>query len=64
MKVVLITMPAPQRPVCMVSRQRYRVRDDGFMYVLNEIRAPSSTSRLREAVASCPNGASPLRSNP
>ena len=44
--------------VCMgIAPEIFEVRDDGFMYVLNENPGPEFDERLREAVASCPNGA-------
>jgi len=44
--------------VCMgIAPEVFEVRDDGFLYVLNENPGPEFDGRLREAVASCPNGA-------
>jgi ferredoxin len=40
-----------------IAPEIFEVRDDGFMYVLNESPGPEFDARLREAVASCPNGA-------
>lgn len=44
--------------VCMgIAPEIFEVRDDGFLYVLNEHPDPSLEAKVREAVASCPNGA-------
>jgi ferredoxin len=44
--------------VCMgIAPEVFEVRDDGFLYVLNENPGPEFDARLREAVANCPTGA-------
>ena len=44
--------------VCMsIAPEIFEVRDDGYMYVLNEHPGPEFEKRLTEAVAGCPNGA-------
>lgn len=44
--------------VCMsIAPEIFEVRDDGFLYVLNEAPAQEYAARVREAVTSCPNGA-------
>ncbi len=44
--------------VCMgIAPEIFEVRDDGFLYVLNENPGEQFDERLREAVASCPNAA-------
>ena len=44
--------------VCMsILPEVFEVRDDGFLYVLDENPGAQFDERLREAVASCPNGA-------
>ncbi len=44
--------------VCMsIAPEIFEVRDDGFMYVLNEEPGTEFDARVREAVASCPTGA-------
>lgn len=44
--------------VCMgIAPEVFEVRDDGFLYVLNDNPGPEMDAQLREAVASCPNGA-------
>ncbi|MHB1969269.1 MAG: ferredoxin [Acidimicrobiales bacterium] len=44
--------------VCMgIAPEVFEVRDDGFLYVLDENPGPEFDERLRQAVASCPNGA-------
>ena len=44
--------------VCMgIAPEVFEVRDDGFLYVLNENPAPELAEKMGEAVASCPNGA-------
>jgi ferredoxin len=44
--------------VCMgIAPEIFEVRDDGFLYVLDEHPGPEFDERLQQAVASCPNGA-------
>ncbi|MDE2281311.1 MAG: ferredoxin [Actinomycetales bacterium] len=44
--------------VCMgIAPEVFEVRDDGFMYVLNDEPGPEFDERMRQAVAGCPNGA-------
>jgi ferredoxin len=44
--------------VCMgIAPEIFEVRDDGFMYVLNENPGPEFDERLQHAVDGCPNGA-------
>jgi ferredoxin len=44
--------------VCMgIAPEVFEVRDDGYLYVLNENPGPEFDERLAECVASCPNGA-------
>jgi ferredoxin len=44
--------------VCMsIAPAVFEVRDDGFLYVLNEDPGPEFDERLRQAEAGCPNGA-------
>ena len=44
--------------VCMsIVPEVFEVRDDGFLYVLNDQPGAEFADRVREAVASCPNGA-------
>ena len=44
--------------VCMgIAPEVFEVRDDGFLYILNDHPGPEFGERLRLAVASCPNGA-------
>jgi ferredoxin len=44
--------------VCMgIAPEIFEVRDDGFLYILNENPGPEFDEKLREAVASCPNSA-------
>jgi len=44
--------------VCMgILPEVFEVRDDGYLYILNESPGPEFETRLREAVASCPNSA-------
>ncbi len=44
--------------VCMgIAPEVFEVRDDGFMYVLNDEPGPEFDERMREAVSSCPNSA-------
>ena len=44
--------------VCMgIAPEVFEVRDDGFLYVLNDKPGPEFDERMRKAVASCPNSA-------
>lgn len=44
--------------VCMsIVPEVFEVRDDGFLYVLNEEPGEEFAARVREAVTSCPTGA-------
>lgn len=44
--------------VCMgIAPEVFEVRDDGFLYVLNDEPGPEFDERMRLAVASCPNSA-------
>ena len=44
--------------VCMgIAPEVFEVRDDGFMYVLNDEPRPEFDEWMRQAVASCPNSA-------
>jgi ferredoxin len=44
--------------VCMgIVPEIFEVRDDGFLYILNDNPGPELEGKVREAVASCPNGA-------
>lgn len=44
--------------VCMsIAPEVFEVRDDGFLYILNEHPGPELAEKMHEAVASCPNGA-------
>ncbi len=44
--------------VCMgIAPEIFEVRDDGFMYVLNENPGPEFDERLQHCVDGCPNGA-------
>jgi len=53
MKVVVDYDACSSNAVCMgIAPEIFEVRDDGFMYVLNENPGPEFDARLREAVAS------------
>ena len=44
--------------VCMrIVPEVFEVRDDGYLYVLNEQPGAEFDERVREAVVGCPNGA-------
>jgi ferredoxin len=44
--------------VCMgIAPEIFEVRDDGYLYILNENPGPEFDEKLREAVLGCPNGA-------
>jgi ferredoxin len=58
MKVIVNYDLCTSNAVCMgIAPEVFEVRDDGYMYVLNDQPGPEFDERLREAVASCPNGA-------
>jgi ferredoxin len=57
-KVVVDYDVCASNGVCMgILPEVFEVRDDGFMYVLNESPGPEFAERLQEAVNSCPTGA-------
>ncbi|MDE3064286.1 MAG: ferredoxin [Acidobacteriota bacterium] len=58
MKVIVNYDLCTSNAVCMgIAPEVFEVRDDGYMYILNDQPGPEFDERLREAVASCPNGA-------
>ena len=58
MKVTVDFDLCTSNAVCMgIAPEVFEVRDDGFLYVLNENPGPEFDEKLREAVRSCPNGA-------
>jgi ferredoxin len=58
MKVTVNFDVCTSNAVCMgIAPEVFEVRDDGYLYVLNEQPGPELEARVREAVASCPNGA-------
>ncbi len=58
MKVIVDYDLCTSNAVCMgIAPEVFEVRDDGFMYVLNDEPGPEFDERLRQAVLGCPNGA-------
>ncbi|HMD47361.1 MAG TPA: ferredoxin [Acidimicrobiales bacterium] len=58
MKVVVDYDVCASNGVCMgLVPEVFEVRDDGFLYILDEHPPESMRERLREAVNSCPTGA-------
>ncbi len=58
MKVVVDFDECASNAVCMgILPEVFDVRDDGFLYVLDENPPESMRDRLREAVNGCPTGA-------
>lgn len=58
MKVVVDFDVCTSNAVCMgIVPEVFEVRDDGFLYVLDEHPPDSLHDRLRDAVNSCPTGA-------
>jgi ferredoxin len=58
MKITVDYDVCASNAVCMsIAPEVFEVRDDGFMYVLNENPGPEFDERLRNAVESCPTGA-------
>jgi ferredoxin len=57
-KVVVDFDACASNAVCMgIVPEVFEVRDDGFLYVLDEQPPESLRDRLQEAVNSCPTGA-------
>jgi len=40
-----------------IAPEIFEVRDDGYLYVLNDFPGPEYAARMSEAVNSCPTGA-------
>lgn len=58
MKVVVDFDLCASNAVCMsIAPEIFEVRDDGFLYILNENPGPELESQLRDAVNGCPTGA-------
>ena len=58
MKVVVDFDVCTSNAVCMgIVPEVFEVRDDGFLYVLDEHPPASLHGKLRDAVNSCPTGA-------
>jgi ferredoxin len=58
MKVVVDFDKCQSSAVCMEEcPEVFEVRDDDFLYILQEEPAPELWDRVREAAASCPTGA-------
>ncbi len=58
MKVVVDFDRCASNAVCMsILPEVFEVRDDGFLYVLNENPPESMRDRLEESVRSCPTQA-------
>lgn len=58
MKVTVDFDLCASNAVCMsIAPEIFEVRDDGFLYVLNETPGDEFAARMREAENSCPTGA-------
>ena len=58
MKVTVDFDLCASNAVCMgIAPEIFEVRDDGYLYILNENPGAEFDERLREAVNSCPTGA-------
>lgn len=58
MKVVVDFDVCTSNAVCMgIAPEVFEVRDDGFLYILDEHPPAALLDRVREAVTSCPTGA-------
>jgi ferredoxin len=58
MRVVVDFDKCQSNAVCMgIAPEVFEVRDDNFLYVLDERPPESMRPRLEEAVRSCPTGA-------
>jgi ferredoxin len=57
-KVVVDYDECASNAVCMgIAPEVFEVRDDGFLYVLNENPGPELYDRVRQAANGCPTGA-------
>jgi ferredoxin len=57
-KVVVDFDVCASNAVCMgIAPEIFEVRDDGYLYILNENPGEELRDKLREAVTSCPTGA-------
>ena len=57
-KVVVDFDECASNAVCMgIVPEVFEVRDDGYLYILNENPPEELRGKLREAVLSCPTGA-------
>ena len=58
MKVVVDFDLCASNAVCMsIAPEIFEVRDDGYLYILNENPGPELEETLRDAVNGCPTGA-------
>jgi ferredoxin len=58
MKVVVDFDECASNAVCMgIAPEVFEVRDDGFLYVLNENPGPELYEQVRQAANGCPTGA-------
>ncbi|HEX3946418.1 MAG TPA: ferredoxin [Acidimicrobiales bacterium] len=58
MKVVVDFDECASNAVCMgIAPEIFEVRDDGYLYVLDENPPESMRDKLRESVSGCPTGA-------
>lgn len=58
MKVVVDFDVCASNAVCMgIAPQVFEVRDDGYLYVLDEHPGPDLLDAVRMAVTNCPTGA-------
>ena len=58
MKVVVDFDECVSNAVCMgILPEVFEVRDDGYLYILNEHPPEELRDKVREAVNSCPTGA-------
>ena len=58
MKVVVDYDVCASNAVCMgIAPEVFEVRDDGFLYVLDENPGPDLQDRVRQAANNCPTGA-------
>ena len=58
MKIVVDYDECASNAVCMgIAPEVFEVRDDGFLYVLNENPGPELLEKVRMAANNCPTGA-------
>ena len=64
MKVVVDFDQCASNGVCMgIVPEVFEVRDDGFLYILQEVPAAELEAKVRSAALNCPTGAISIEEN-